>query len=85
MQTQTDVLGIPLERSRHLEATALGAAALAGLGIGLFQDTTEIAAMLPQPEVVEPAWTEDRREAVYARWRRFVAHAASFSSGACAP
>jgi glycerol kinase len=73
------VLDVWVYQGDDLEATALGAAALAGLGIGLFRDPTEIAATLPQSEVFEPAWTEDQREAVYARWRRFVAHAASFS------
>jgi len=36
MQIQSDLLGVPLERPRDLESTALGAAALAGLGSGLW-------------------------------------------------
>ena len=38
MQFQADVLGIPVERPDSVEVTALGAAALAGLGIGIWPD-----------------------------------------------
>ncbi len=51
MQTQADLAGISVVRPRMIETTALGAAALAGLGVGLWQSTDEIRA----------AWQEDRR------------------------
>jgi glycerol kinase len=51
MQIQCDLLGVPLARPTMLEATALGAVFLAGLGAGLWNDTAALAA----------AWREDRR------------------------
>jgi len=51
MQFQADMLGVPVVRPRVLETTALGAAYLAGLTIGLWRSTEEIASH----------WTEDRR------------------------
>src|SRR5213075_1902549 len=44
MQFQADVLGVPVVRPRVSETTALGAAYLAGLAVGYWKDTTEIAA-----------------------------------------
>ncbi len=38
MQTQADLLGIPVVRAEQTEATALGAAYLAGLAVGLLRD-----------------------------------------------
>ncbi len=51
MQIQADLLGIPLERPTMLEATALGAISLAGLGVGMWKDTAGL----------ETAWKRDRR------------------------
>jgi glycerol kinase len=49
MQFQADILGIPVERPRVLEATAMGAAALAGLGSGFVGDRSETDRQLGQP------------------------------------
>ena len=49
MQFQADVLGIPVERPAVLEATAIGAAALAGLGVGFLRDRSEIDHQLGEP------------------------------------
>ncbi|MSP72097.1 MAG: glycerol kinase [Myxococcales bacterium] len=51
MQFQADLLGVEIVRPAMLETTALGAACLAGLGVGLFEDLTAVSA----------AWQEDRR------------------------
>jgi len=50
MQLQADFLGVPLARPTMLEATALGAVFMAGLGVGLWKNTEALAA----------AWQEDR-------------------------
>jgi len=50
MQLQADFLGVPLARPTMLEATALGAVFMAGLGVGLWPDTKALGA----------AWKEDR-------------------------
>ncbi len=51
MQFQADLLGVEIVRPAMLETTALGAAFLAGLGVGLWPDLT----------AVSQAWREDRR------------------------
>jgi glycerol kinase len=78
MQFQADVLGRPVERPAQLETTAAGAAFLAGLGAGLWQDTAELARVRRTERVFEPSMPEARREELYAGWqdavRRVRAH-----------
>lgn len=69
MQTQADVLGVPVERARDRESTARGAAALAGLGAGILAEPEELVTLLPEPERFEPRWADERRAETYARWR----------------
>jgi glycerol kinase len=76
MQFQADVLGAPVERPAVLEVTALGAAALAGLGVGFWRDRAEIeASTAGGMRVFDPALSESRREALYAGWKRAVERA----------
>ena len=72
MQFQADILGIPVERPVVLEATAMGAAAMAGFGVGFFGDRSEIDRQLGAPRYFEPRMRPDEREARYATWRRAV-------------
>jgi len=51
MQFQADVLGVDCVRPTNLETTAMGAAYLAGLGVGFWSS----------PDAVRAAWAEDRR------------------------
>jgi glycerol kinase len=46
MQLQADLLGVPVEISSDVEATALGAAALAGLGVGTWHAPTDVIPLL---------------------------------------
>ena len=52
MQFQADLLGVPVVRPPHPETTALGAAYLAGLAVGVWKDTGDIAAQLAGGETV---------------------------------
>jgi glycerol kinase len=72
MQFQADILGVPVQRPAVLEVTAMGAAALAGLAVGFWRDTSEIEAGEAGGTVFEPSLTEDRRRALYAGWKRAV-------------
>jgi glycerol kinase len=72
MQFQADVLGIPVERPAVLEATAMGAAALAALGVGFVRDRSEIDHQLGKPRYFEPRMRPDERDARYATWLRAV-------------
>jgi glycerol kinase len=71
MQFQADVLGTPVERPALLEVTAFGAAALAGLAVGFWS-----ADSLPNGGGAvtrfEPRMSADRRDALYAGWKRAV-------------
>jgi glycerol kinase len=63
MQLQADLLGIPVEVARERETTALGAAALAGLALGVWRSTQELAAAWQPGARYEPeAEVGDLRE-----------------------
>jgi glycerol kinase len=72
MQFQADVLGVPVVRPRVLETTALGAAYLAGLTIGLWRSPDEIAARWEQDRRFEPQMAPDAAGELLARWRAAV-------------
>jgi glycerol kinase len=74
MQFQADLLGAPVERPQMLEATAKGAAALAGLAVGFWRDRAELAGG-GALRVFEPRLSSERREALYAGWKRAVERA----------
>ena len=68
MQIQADVLGVPLQRPTMLEATALGAISLAGLGVGLWPDTSALESAWKQDARFEPAGDPDAIAAMKQRW-----------------
>ncbi len=73
MQFQADVLGVPVRRPKVLEVTALGAAALAGLATGFWSDRSVLESVtLDGARTFEPGLSADRRESLYAGWKRAV-------------
>ncbi len=70
MQFQADILGVPVVRPKITETTAVGAAYLAGLAVGFWSGTDELAAHWAADRTFEPAMTADRRTALLDRWRR---------------
>lgn len=72
MQMQADFSGVPVLRPRSTETTALGAAYLAGLGSGVWQDTDEIAGLWQVDRVFEPTMLQAEREQRLREWRRAV-------------
>jgi glycerol kinase len=76
MQFQADLLGIPVERPRMLEVTAFGAAALAGLGVGVFRNPAELESLTGEGATrFEPRLGAAQRDALYAGWKRAVERA----------
>lgn len=68
MQFQADILGVPVLRSLASDVSALGAAYLAGLTVGVWASEAEIAA-LSRPHVrYEPAMDDAQRERLVAGW-----------------
>ncbi|REE77743.1 glycerol kinase [Paenibacillus taihuensis] len=78
MQFQSDVLGVPVERPDEREATALGAAFLAGLAVGFWKDKAAIRSMRHVERKFEPTMTEDVRSELYAGWQKAVRAAMAF-------
>jgi len=72
LQFQADVLGTPVSRPDVLEVTALGAAGLAGLAVGYWRSQDEVAAAAGEGRRFEPRMEPERREALYAGWKRAV-------------
>ena len=70
MQFQADLLGVPVERPRMTETTALGAAFLAGLAAGVWKDREEIRRNWKVGKRFEPKMSPADREAHLARWRK---------------
>ncbi|HVJ72488.1 MAG TPA: glycerol kinase GlpK [Casimicrobiaceae bacterium] len=72
MQIQADLLGVPVVRPRVLETTALGAAYLAGLAVGYWKDSAEVAANWQVDRTFEPAMPRGRVDALVAGWDKAV-------------
>jgi glycerol kinase len=76
-QCLADTLGLPVERPRFTETTVLGAAALAGLGSGLYPSLEAVAAHWRRDRLFEPHKDAAAREEGYAGWRDAVARVRS--------
>jgi glycerol kinase len=75
MQLQADLAGCPVEVSADPETTALGAAALAGLALGVWPDTASVAQHLRRGTRYEPGRRRDGIDELRAGWRLAVRRA----------
>ncbi len=75
MQVQADFLGRPVLRPVVTETTALGAAYLAGLAVGLWPDLERLARNWRLDRRFEPRMAEDERRELYEGWKRAVERA----------
>ena len=75
MQMQADLLGVPVVRPRFTETTALGAAYLAGLAVGVFSDQASLKEKWEIDTRFEPAMGMDERGELLDRWQRAVERA----------
>jgi glycerol kinase len=71
MQLQADLLGVPVLRPVNTETTAFGAAAFAGLGVGLWAES-ELASLWKLDRRFEPRMARDQVAARRARWRQAI-------------
>jgi len=81
MQFQADVLGIPVEVASERETTAVGAAALAGLAVGLWSGPDELASLWRPGARYEPRLERAEADRLQAEWREAVALALRGASG----
>ncbi|MCP1639616.1 glycerol kinase [Streptococcus gallinaceus] len=72
MQFQADILGIEIARAKNLETTALGAALLAGLAVGFWQDLDELQSLNQLGQIFQPMMEEERKERLYKGWKQAV-------------
>ncbi len=77
MQFQADVLDVHVDRPRSIETTALGAAYLAGLAVGVFEDLSAVVEAHRVAKTFSPAMGEEERRAYLNRWARAVARTRS--------
>ena len=78
MQTQADLLRLPVDRPAQVETTAFGAAALAGLAVGLWRDTAELETLRRSQHVFRPQRDAADCAADYAQWCRAVVRAGAW-------
>ena len=71
MQFQADMLNTKVERAEIIESTALGAAYLAGIGVGLWKKEDILKNRKIQKEF-HPAMEEEKRVKMYATWKKAV-------------
>lgn len=79
LQFQSDVLNLDIIRPANTEATALGAAFLAGLTCGLWQSTDELRALINEKEntVYYPQMSDELRQAHLTGWQDAIARVLS--------
>jgi glycerol kinase len=72
MQFQADLLGVPVERPGSIEVTAFGAAALAGLALGVWPTLQTFVDATSRHEVFTPRMENSERDRLKNGWRRAV-------------
>ena len=72
MQFQADILGVPVVRPVVAETTALGAAYAAGLAVGFWANTEELASNWQEKKRWTPSLATEGREALLATWKKAV-------------
>ena len=81
LQFQADILGVAVARPVVTETTALGAAYLAGLAVGYWQDQADIARNWALDRAFTPAMPVGRCESLYAGWQKAVERARGWENG----
>ena len=74
-QFQADVLGLHVKRPKILETTAMGAAFLAGLSVGVWKDQQQISKMWKQEKMFSPNISRDDSARMMEEWGRAVERA----------
>ncbi|HXF05897.1 MAG TPA: glycerol kinase GlpK [Blastocatellia bacterium] len=78
-QFQADILQTAVARPRVTETTALGAAFLAGLAVGMWKSTDELTSLWEADKVFSPVMSRAEIERLYARWQDAVRRASDWA------
>jgi glycerol kinase len=78
MEFQSDLLNVPVERPTVNETTALGAAYLAGLAVGFWENQEEISKQWAVDHKFSPDMGDDERAKLYEGWKKAVKAAMAF-------
>jgi glycerol kinase len=81
LQIQADIIARPVVRAAVVETTALGAAFLAGLGVGVWSGMDELARLWRADRTFEPQMNEGQREGLYGGWKRALERAKGWARG----
>jgi glycerol kinase len=73
MQFQADIIGNTILRNPSSDLSAMGAAFLAGLGIGLWSSLEEIKKLAGPLDSFEPKFSPEKREILYSGWKNAIA------------
>lgn len=80
MQFQSDILGVEVHRPTITESTALGAAFLAGLSVGFWENKKEISDKLVIENSFLPFMEEENRDELYRGWKKSVERTLNWES-----
>ncbi len=75
MQMQSDLLDRPVSRPQTVETTALGAAMLAGLAVGFWSDTEELASSWQEERCFQPQAGKEWQETLLEQWTQALSKA----------
>jgi glycerol kinase len=81
MQFLADMVGMAIERPRVTETTALGAALLAGLRLGMFASLAQVGRHWQLDETFEPSMNTEERAQLLAGWQHALEHVRSHAQG----
>lgn len=80
MQMQANLLEVPLMRSKNREVTALGAAYLAGLAVGVWKSREEVRSLWTLDQAFEPKLSHQKVKTMREQWKKAVNSTLMFSS-----
>ncbi|MFQ5666223.1 MAG: FGGY family carbohydrate kinase [Candidatus Binatia bacterium] len=75
LQHLANVLGLPVERPESVQASALGAAYLAGLATGVWRTLDDVRHTWRSGGLFEPRWSKDQRDSNFHSWQKALAAA----------
>ncbi|MHB0885659.1 MAG: glycerol kinase GlpK [Bacillota bacterium] len=81
LQFQADILGVTVERPAVTETTAFGAACLAGLGVGLYQDLEHLAGRRRVERRFAATASREQPDRLYRGWQAAVRATRGFRPG----